>query len=152
MSAVWRYTTATLNSRNSRRRVAYTVCHRHMRQRQRHQRPPTVPPLRTSAAGDICAQKLRRWLSDVRCRGIVWVAEALLVPLTVGEAAAVAGDAAAPAAATRQPALKAKLRGTTARTNGAAARPNSGGDGGSGAGGAWRLQPPLGRTGRHSCA
>ena len=82
----------------------------------------------------------------MRWRGIARPASALL-PLTVGEAAAVAGDAAAPAAATRPPALKAKLRGTTAHTNGAAARPHSGGDGGGGAGGAWRLQPRLGAQG-----
>jgi hypothetical protein len=78
--------------------------------------------------------------------------EGPLLPLTVGEAAAVAGDAAAPAASTRPPVLKAKLRGTTAHTNGAAARPHSGGDGGGGAGGAWRAAATLGRTGRHSCA
>ena len=149
-SAVRRYTTATQNSRNSRRQVADTVCHRHTRQRQRLQRRPTAPPPREYTWRCMCVRQ-RWWLSNVRWRGIVRPASALL-PLTVGEAAAEAGDAAAPAAATRPPALKAKLRGTIARTNGAAARPHSGRDGGSGAGGAWRLQPPLGRTGRHSCA
>jgi hypothetical protein len=88
----------------------------------------------------------RWWSSDVRWRGIARPASALL-PLTVGEAAAVAGDAAAPAAATRPPALKAKLRGTTAHTNGAAARPHSGGDGGGSALVARSRFSPLGAEG-----
>ena len=69
-------------------------------------------------------------------------AVALLVPLTVGLAAAVVGDAAALAAATRLPALMAQLRGTTVCSDRAAVRPRSAG-GGNGGGGALAAHPRL---------
>jgi hypothetical protein len=84
-------------------------------------------------------------------KALCWLAAALLVPLTVGEAAAVAGDAAALAVARRLTTLTVLLRGTTTHIDGTAARSHGVGDGGGGAGGMQRLQPRW-RTRRHSCA